>query len=103
MSDLEGKVETPRWMLALMVSISMALGGAAGSGVTLASSPDLEITKRQAIDEAVAEARRERRQDLEAHQKWLSERLARLEDHVSSVNDKLDRMEGATLRPSRRP
>ena len=103
MGDMEHQVETPKWMLALLVSISVAVGGAAGSGVTLARSPDLEIARRQAVDEAVAEARRERRQDLEAHQLWLSERLARIDDRLATVSDKLDHIENNVARPARKP
>lgn len=56
---IPGKVDS-RW-LALLVGI--ALGGGVGSGVTAAASPDLELARRQAVQEAVEASRQERQRE----------------------------------------
>lgn len=92
LTGIHKAVTTTRGYLGAALVISALAGGGVGSTVTLVSAPDLELAKRDAVDEAVERMRAELDRELGG----VESRLERIETDLSSrltrLEVKLDRL-----------
>ena len=86
LTGIHKAVSTTRGYLGAALLIAALTGGGVGSTITLVSAPDLELAKRDAVDEAVARMRAELDRELGG----VNARLERIE---SDLGTRLDRLE----------
>lgn len=76
----------PYAIVTALTTFAFALGGGTGTALTQMTAPDLELVKRQAIEEALDKARKERQAEQNKEREWLNLKFESLEQKLGGIS-----------------